>query len=166
MLELELHPAVPSDAGRLLALREAAASWLVDRGIRQWEPGEVGVEQVRAQAEAGEWFVHRPDDEIHGALRLLWSDPEVWGERTNDAAYIHGLVIDRRFAGDGLGGRLLDWAEQRARDAGRSVVRLDCVETNLRLRRYYRDRGFAEVGRRDFGDTWWPVTLLEKPIGD
>lgn len=161
---LELHPAVASDTGSLLALREAAAAWLVERDIRQWEPGEVGAKQIRAQIEAGDWFVHRADGAIAGALRLLWSDPEFWGERPDDAAYVHGLVIDRRHAGQGLGGRLLDRAEQRARDAGRPFLRLDCSESNLRLRRYYRDRGFVEVGRRDLGDAWWSVTLFEKPV--
>lgn len=166
MLGLHLHPAGPSDAARLVALREAAALWLHGRGIRQWEPGEVDVEQIRTQIGAGEWFVHRPDGEIHGALRLLWSDPQIWGDRPDDAAYVHGLMIDRRSAGAGFGVRLLDWAAQRTRDRGRPFLRLDCVETNGRLRRYYRDRGFAEVGRRDLGDTWWPVVLFEKPLAD
>ena len=57
-----------------------------ERSIRQWEPGEVGVEQIGAQIEAGEWFVHRPDGEIHGALRLLWSDPAVRGSVSGKSA--------------------------------------------------------------------------------
>lgn len=163
---LDLKPAAYADAEILLDLREAAAAWIRGKGVRQWEPGEVTVEQIRVQIAAGEWFVHRPGGEIAGALRLLWSDPEVWGGRSDDAAYIHGLVIDRRFAGEGLGGRLLDWAAQRARDAGRPFLRLDCVETNDRLRRYYRDRGLREVGRRDFPGPWHGAVLFEKPLGD
>ena len=161
---LEPQPALESDADRLLELREVAAAWLHGRGIRQWEPGEVGLEQVRAQIAAGEWFVHRVNGEIAGGLRLLWSDPEVWGDRPDDAAYVHGLVIDRRSAGAGMGARLLGWAERRVRGGDRAFLRLDCVESNVRLRRYYRDRGFLEVGRRDLGHGWWPVTLLEKPV--
>ncbi|MDJ0113644.1 GNAT family N-acetyltransferase, partial [Rhodococcus erythropolis] len=42
------------------------------------------------------------------------------------------------------------------------------VETNVRLRRYYRDAGFAEVGRRDFGDVvdngWFSVVLFERSL--
>lgn len=161
---LALVPAAERDVQRLRDLREAAAAWMRGQGIRQWEPGEVSDAQIQAQIDAGEWFVHRSDGGIQGGLRLLWSDLEVWGDRSDDAAYVHGLVIDRRFAGDGLGGRLLDWAEQRARHAGRSYLRLDCVETNVRLRQYYRGQGYREVGRRDPGDGWWPVTLFEKLV--
>ena len=164
MFDVHLHPAVPSDAGRLLALREAVAVWLVGRGIRQWEPGEVGAEQIRAQIGTAEWFVHRPDGAIQGALRLLWADPEFWGERPDDDAYVHGLMIDRGVAGQGLGGRLLDWAEQRARTAGRPFLRLDCSATNERLRSYYRDRGFSEMGPRDPGPGWGAVMLFEKSV--
>jgi GNAT superfamily N-acetyltransferase len=63
-------------------------------------------------------------------------------------------VIDRRMAGQGLGARLLEWAELRARTAGRPFLRLDCLETNDRLRRYYRDRGFSEAGRCDPSNGW------------
>ena len=155
-----------SDAERLLAIREAAARWLSSNRIRQWETGEVGVEQIRTQIGAGECFAHRPDGKIQGELRLLWSDPEIWVDRPDDAAYVHGLVIDRRHvgAGLGLGGRLLEWAEQQALGAGRAFLRLDCVETNVRLRRYYCEQGFREVGRRDLGEGWWPAMLFEKPI--
>ena len=47
---------------------------------------------------------------------------------------------------------------------GRSHVRLDCVEHNLRLRDYYRQAGFSEVGRKDVDEPWLPVTLLEKRL--
>jgi ribosomal protein S18 acetylase RimI-like enzyme len=161
---LQMRLAQPLDADVLLALREAAGRRLVTRGIRQWEPGEVSVEQIRAQVGAGEWWVHGRDGAVAGALRLLWSDVEFWGDRPDDDAYVHGLMIDRCHAGEGLGRRLLDWAEHRAREADRPFLRLDCAEVNDRLRRYYRERGFREVGRRDFDGTWWSVTLFEKPL--
>ena len=84
--------------------------------------------------------------------------------RPPDAGYVHGLVIDREHAGEGLGGQLLDWAERRTLQTGRTLLRLDCVEGNERLRRYYRDRGFREVGRKEFEASWFPAVLLEKAL--
>ena len=55
------------DAAALLALREAAAAWLADRGIRQWEPGEVALQDVSSQVEAGQWYVVRQEG-LHDAL--------------------------------------------------------------------------------------------------
>jgi ribosomal protein S18 acetylase RimI-like enzyme len=160
---LELQPAVPGDAEALSAMREAAARWLVERGIRQWQPGEVDIGTVREQIEAGEWFLHRRAGRVLVALRFLWSDPAFWGEQPDDAAYVHGLMIDRRHAGEGLGAAALCWAEERASGAGRTFLRLDHAANNLRLARYYRERGFVERGRQEF-IAWGPVTLVEKVL--
>src|SRR3954469_8928168 len=160
---LDLQPAVVGDAEELHALREAAARWLVERGVRQWQPGEVDIRTIREQIEAGEWFLHRRTGDVLTALRFLWSDPLFWGDQPEDAAYVHGLVIDRRQAGQALGAAALRWAEERARAGGRTYLRLDHAADNVRLARYYRERGFIERARRDF-ETWGPVRLVEKPL--
>ena len=161
-----LEVAGPQDAERLLALREAAAAWLTGRGIRQWQPGEVSIVDVLVQVAAKEWHVHRKNDQIAGALRLLWRDEAIWGTQLPVAAYVHGLVIDRRYAGAGLGSALLDWAAHQARSRGRPLLRLDCVEDNLGLRSVYERQGFRLVGRRDADARWSPVVLMEKDLRD
>jgi ribosomal protein S18 acetylase RimI-like enzyme len=158
-----LEPALLGDAEELHAMREAAAQWLVGQGIRQWLPGEVDIGTIGQQIEAGQWFLHRRNGRVRVALRLLWSDPQFWGEQSDDAAYVHGLMIDRRHAGEGLGAAALRWAEDRATVAGRTFLRLDHAADNARLARYYRERGFTERGRRE-SDVWCPVTLVEKAL--
>jgi ribosomal protein S18 acetylase RimI-like enzyme len=160
---LHLQPAVAQDAPDLRALRDAAAGWLQERGIDQWRPGEVSLATFTAQIASGEWFVHRPGGAVRAALRFLWTDPQFWGPRPDDAGYVHGLVIDRRHAGEGLGVAALRWAEERARAAGKRYLRLDHAADNVRLARYYRERGFVVRGRRE-SDDWGPVTLVEKAL--
>ena len=128
-----------------------------------WLPGEVDVRTVREQIEAGEWFLHRRQDRVLVALRFIWADPLFWGEQPDDAAYVHGLVIDRRHAGEGLGTAALRWAEETARAAGKTYLRLDHAADNARLARYYRELGFSERGGRD-AEPWGPVTLVEKVL--
>ena len=153
-----------ADAGELLALREAAASWLASRGIRQWDSGEVAVEEVRDQIEAGQWHVVRENGAPVAALRLLWQDEQVWGPQPPDAAYVHGLVVSQQHHSLGMGSALLRWAAGQARARGRSLLRLDCGEENEALRRYYLMQGFAEVGRRDSDGRWYSVVLLEQRL--
>lgn len=148
---------------RLLELREKAARWLVDQGVAQWNPGEVCLEEIRGQIADGEWFVVRQAVVVAG-LRLLWSDDVMWGHQPPDAVYVHGLVIDRRLAGHGLGAVLLEWVQEQALAADRLHLRLDCVENNHALRNYYARAGFQEVGRRDLDGPWHPAVLLEKLI--
>ena len=96
---------------------------------------------------------------IVGTVRLLWTDPDFWGSDPVPAVYVHGLMVDRRCTGQGVGTALLDWAADQGRAAGVGLFRLDCRTTNPALRSYYEAYGFTAVGRRDFGD--FSCTLLE-----
>jgi hypothetical protein len=104
------------------------------------------------QIAAGEWFLDRRGGAVRAALRFLWSDTPFWGERPDDAGYVHGLVIDRSQAGEGSGGQVLGGAEDRTRQAGRRFLRLDCAADTERLRGHDRERGSVELGRREFRD--------------
>ena len=87
-------PADESDLLRLVEMRHEAAHWQLDRGVEQWDPGEVTVDDLRAQVAAGELFVARDGSEIVGAVRLLWRDPLIWGtDPANAAGYVHGLIV-------------------------------------------------------------------------
>lgn len=162
---LDLRMAVAEDAAVILGLRHAAEDWLAARSIDQWRPREVPLSTIEGQVAAGEFFVAREQSgAIVGAVRLLWSDPAIWGDDGVAAAYVHGLVIDRAYAGLGVGRGILDWALRQAGAAKATVLRLDCAETNHELREYYLRSGFTEVGRRDFDDQWFSVALFEKRI--
>ena len=159
-----LRPAGPADAPALEALRASIESWLAERGIQQWTPGEIALKQVEQQIADGDWHVLDHHGRIVAGLRYLRSDPQVWPDNAA-AAYLHGVMVDRRLAGAGLGTHLLSWAETRATAEGLTRLRLDFVESNAVLRRYYRSHGFTEVGRRDFDNGWFSITLMEKPLG-
>jgi protein-tyrosine phosphatase len=90
--------------------------------------------------ERGEFYLARVDGEAVGTVALLWQDAAFWGERPPDAGYVHALAVRRAHAGDGLGAKLLDWAEQQAAGAEREYLRLDCPAENVELRGYYEAR--------------------------
>lgn len=156
--------AAPRQAQAIHELRLAAEAWLAERGVRQWVAGEVTLEEIRRQVRRGQWQVAVERDTVCAAVRLLWSDPDVWQADNGFAAYVHGLMVDRRYAGIRLGARLIGWVEGQARRAQAPALRLDCVEGNGWLRRYYAGLGFQEVGRRSFEGGWHPVVLLEKRL--
>jgi len=160
----QVRVAEPAEAGQLLTLREQAAAWLTARGVRQWEPGEVGIEVFRAQVQAGQWHVLRDGSGLVGALRLLGEDELIWGPQPPVAAYVHGLMVAEQHRGLGVGVDLLRWAAHQARVGGRSLLRLDCSEENQALRRYYSRQGFRAVGRREFDGPWYSVALLERAL--
>ena len=162
---VKVETAAQQDAPGILALRRALEAWLHARGVKQWGPGEVAAEDVQRQTAAGEWHVVRSAScEVVAALRLLWSDEPVWQWDNAEGAYVHGLMVSRGQAGQGVGEALLGWAVEQARAARVPVLRLDYVESNAALRGYYRRLGFTEVGRRDFEGHWHSATLLEMAL--
>lgn len=157
------RPATAADVDDIHALRRSLEDWMAAHGTVQWPQGSLPRERVAAQVDAGEWHVVR-DEAIGlvGTVRLLWSDPDFWGDDPTPAVYVHGLMVDRRAAGHGLGTALLDWAAARGRDAGVGLFRLDCRTTNPVLRTYYEGYGFRAVGQQDFAD--FSCTLLERSL--
>jgi len=163
---LAVRPAVPQDASGILALRLQLEDWLASRGVEQWGHGEVSLADIAKQIRDGEWHVVSDAESLLGALRLLWSDEPVWQQDNEFAAYVHGVMVPRSKAGEGTGAALLSWAERQAESRDAQALRLDCVETNARLRAYYSALGFREVGRREFDGPWYSATLLEKTLRD
>jgi GNAT superfamily N-acetyltransferase len=76
-----------------------------------------------------------------------WAKPEPWtpAERAEPALYAHKATVARAYAGERLGGELLDWAGTRAANQGARRLRVDVWTTNDKLQQYYRDQGFAHV---------------------
>lgn len=153
--------ATESDLHDLVLLRDNNARWQQERGIEQWNVGEVTEADFAAQAERGELFVMHHDSQLVGAVRITFTDPMTWPDVADAAGYVHGLMTASR--GTGLGAELLRWTEDRIRRTGRTCVRLDCVATNHRLRAYYASRGYVEAGMKSFDDPRWrPVMRFQK----
>jgi len=144
----EVNPerARPQEADSVYNLLDDAAVWLSARGIEQWKPGELPRSVVRDGIARGEVFVVRAENTLVATLQLQESDTETWGPDAGDALYVHRLCVAQSHAGQELGRRLLDWAGTTARARGRRWLRLDCVASNDRLRRYYASAGFTERG--------------------
>ncbi|HML01359.1 MAG TPA: GNAT family N-acetyltransferase [Acidimicrobiales bacterium] len=139
--EFTVDVAAPEDVSAFLRLRDEAAQWLSSRGINQWKPREFAASWLDKLI-AQEWvFLLRHGEELAATVTVLWDDPFVWGEQEVAAGYIHNLIVARSFAGQGLGRRLLQWAEDHVAASGRSLARLDCVSSNGELRHRYESAG-------------------------
>jgi protein-tyrosine phosphatase len=160
---LAVGPATPDDADSVFALLEAAAEWLVSRGIRQWLPGEVPMDWLLGRIAAGEVWVATLEGALVGSFRLIWSDEPSWGVQPDDAGYVHGLVVNRGFAGRGIGRRLLERAEQIVAEAGKPYLRLDCLTPNDALVEYYLCAGFRLAGEKRWEQR--ATQLFEKRVG-
>lgn len=170
MKDLRFRLADDADLSALVRLRDEAARWMLARGIDgQWRPGELGEDHFRRVTETGEVWLAEAAGRVIGAWELWWEDEDAWGPRPPTAGYVHRLMVDRAGAPPGTGRLLLRAAERRVAEAGRSLVRLDCLAGNARLNAYYLAAGYRVVGRKEGkpqpGGRPKSFTLLEKPVG-
>lgn len=149
----EAVQAVPDDIPQVTELLLKTARWLQSRGSDQWSGLLRGEDSHRTseRIRQGDVFLFNRDGVPAGMVMLLrqpsaW-DEELWGEGGHErAVYLHRLAIERDFAGQGLGGKILDWAGSGIRFDGKDRIRLDCIADNATLNGFYRGRGYAYRG--------------------
>ncbi|MFJ9541635.1 GNAT family N-acetyltransferase [Streptomyces sp. NPDC101225] len=144
---MRIVPAQPQDVSKLLAFREEAAAWLSRLGTDQWQR-PYPADKLLKTVEAGTVFMVKDGGATAGTITLtpeaeagLWTDEEL----TEPSLFINKLTVARTHAGQNLGGRLLDWAGDRAYRAGAKWLRLDAWTTNAGLQEYYLRHGFEYV---------------------
>lgn len=139
--------AEPCDLNKLLAFREEAAGWLSELGTDQWSrpyPADRLLETI----ESGTVFMVRDGETTTATITLtveaeegLWTE----GEMSEPSLFVNKLTVARTHAGQNLGGRLLDWAGDRAFRSSAKWLRLDAWTSNDALQRYYLRQGFEHV---------------------
>jgi GNAT superfamily N-acetyltransferase len=149
---LTVARAQPEDLEAVLAIEYDATDWARARGINPGRPPRPLRDIYTDRIDRGEAFLARVDGEPAAMLTLQWADRAMWPEAADDAAYVHGLMVRRAFAGQQVGLNLLRWAEHVAAAAGRTYLRLDCMAGNRSLRTYYEQAGFAYRGDVQRGD--------------
>jgi len=134
-----------------MALRTEAEQWLTTQGTDQWSDPETGaraIDKWRQSIDEGRsWVIVDADG---GALATVSRGPvdrDFWhdSDGPETALYLYKLIVARKCAGTGLGGRVLDWAAQVAALEGRAWVRIDVWRTNTGLQSYYERNGFTHV---------------------
>jgi ribosomal protein S18 acetylase RimI-like enzyme len=165
---LHVEQARATDLDVVVEILAEAAAWLQANGIEQWAyPPPPGLRARLAQEIAkGDLYLVYRGEERHavGTLRFEWSGGDLWRDQPDRAAgYVHTLAIRPRLHGQRLGEAILAWAKAHVRNQGLPYLRLDCIATNHRLRRYYERLGFRPCGESTAGD--FTGALFEMALG-
>lgn len=149
------------DIGVMERLIAEATDWMRSTGINQWLPGEFKLTGVADWVDAGDTWVATENLLVVGTVRIQSMDP-FWPDHSDQARYVHRLTIDRRYAGRGLGRRILALAEEQVRTGGISCIRSTCSASNERLIQYYGAAGYRLVDIRQ--ERSWIVARYEKQL--
>jgi len=150
---LVLRRATEGEHNDILQLIDLVREWLPTIGTDQWKapwPNENGrSERILAAIQAGRTWVARDGTRLAATVTVSPNDHGIWPaeSRRDPAAYVRRLVVNRSYAGQGLGAQLLDWAGLYARrEYGAHWIRVDLWTGNTQLHEYYRRQGFQPCG--------------------
>lgn len=153
----QMKRATEKDTTEILTLLLNTAKWFQEKGFMQWNALLEGIDSHHTEEKIlnGDVFVYRCDGIIAGMVMLLQSpsewDEKLWGKLSmdDDVIYLHRIAINRKYANEGLGEKILKWAGQRNLFEGKHRIRLDCLAQNAFLNTYYENAGYTYLGEKN-----------------
>jgi GNAT superfamily N-acetyltransferase len=170
--EAWVSQATHADIPGVLAVFDDAVGWLTQKGLSgQW--GSTPFSEIpNMHTQFADWiddgtlYVARLDGEIAGTIVVTGEAPKyaahMWDSFPNTGLYIEAFATRRSPEGRGLGRRLLQWAEDYAKQNGKSVLWLDCWADNPDLCDYYERAGYEPRGLLVVNQ--WRARLFEKQV--
>lgn len=145
-----IRAAQPADIPEILRLRTEAAAWLHGKGSDQWGPtgdplAKVANDMTKAIHAGHAWMgCTDANDSTVGTMTVnKTTDPGTWSDHEiATALFVHRMMIDRRYAGQGFGRDMFAFAEKLACLADRAWLRFDAWSSSKDLHAYYQRLGF------------------------
>lgn len=166
---LTLRRAIEHDHDLIAGLIDGAAEWLRTRNTDQWAQPWPSLEdrshRILRDLRAGRTWIAWDDGSPAATITADSDDNSIWPEETRreQAVYACRLVVNRSYAGRGIGAELLNWAAIRGRRRqGARWIRVDVWTTNRALHAYYRQQGFDFYGFCERVDEYPSAALFQK----
>ena len=148
MIKIEL--AEINDLEDIMKMIHNCANDLISKNIFQWNEKYPSRDIFLADIEKRNLFIFKKDSGVIGCLALSY-DKDIeyndikWLTKDDENLYVHRLAVDPKFQKQGIGGLLMDFAEDYARDKKLKSVRLDTFSKNERNNRFYKSRKYIQL---------------------
>lgn len=152
-----IRKAKPSEIDKIITITSACASKMIAQNINQWNEHYPNVAAFEGDLKRGELYV-LIKNETSGKAEIVMGcitistlkDSEYndidWLTQDRLNYYIHRLAIHPDYQHQGNAKRLMDFAEDFARQQNALSVRLDTFGLNKRNQKFYLNRGYQRLG--------------------
>lgn len=157
----------PSDSiDELTDLLHRAYASLAAQGFRYLATHQDAA-TTRRRVNKGECYLLIQGERLIGTVLMVppWEPAPFceWYDR-RDVTILAQFAVDPAHQRRGLGSRLLRFAEERAKALGAREASVDTAEGAQHLLRFYRARGYREVGLEQWTHTNYRSVLLSKTL--
>jgi ribosomal protein S18 acetylase RimI-like enzyme len=170
-MQFALSPMVVWDLSAAHAIYNRTFNWLAEKGVRQWLSRLDEATFAKRQA-ANEAFAIHVDGVLSGCVFVPFETLGYYGDELNTLPrwWMHTLVIDRLFAGLGVGELAVAAVCDLVRERGGDSVWLHCVNDANHaevIPSYYARLGFDEVKRAEVtypSGNAFPMAVMRKAL--
>jgi len=158
----------PSDNADTKVLTEACAVHMQQQGIEQWNEYYPSLAILTKDLMAGDAYVYIQDGRLVGTVMFSQDkdplyNPIQWSTPDAAAYYVHRLAVHPDYQGQGIAKALMDFVEGKIQQSGGSAVRLDTFSQNPRNNKFYKARGYTQLGDIYFANkSPYPFHCFEK----
>lgn len=140
-----------NDLREIKKLTEACATALQEQNIFQWNEHYPSLEKLQNDIEKQELYVFEEENMIIAIIVLTPNMDEVyrninWLSKTANNLYVHRLATHPAYWGKGYARKMMDFAEEFARNKNFISIRLDTFSKNTRNQKFYEARGYTKLG--------------------
>lgn len=140
-----------NDLREIKKLTEACATVLQEQNIFQWNEHYPSLEKLQNDIEKQELYVFEEENMIIAIIVLTPNMDEVyrninWLSKTANNLYVHRLATHPAYWGKGYARKMMDFAEEFARNKNFISIRLDTFSKNTRNQKFYEARGYTKLG--------------------
>jgi GNAT superfamily N-acetyltransferase len=141
---MQIVHSTPADIKTIFGLYDKGMEYQKLVFHKHWEAFDPSL--IRREIEEHRLWKIMVDGSVACIFSVAYSDPLIWGKRDSEPAlYIHRIVTNPHFRGQGYVKVIVDWAKEYGSSIGKKYIRMDTWGDNQKLTDYYMKCGFAFV---------------------
>ena len=139
-----------SDLDRLLQITRLCAIEMESRKVFQWNEHYPDRQSFVRDVNNSELYVYCIKDMVVGCVSVCSLMDNVyskvsWKTDGKNSIYIHRLAVDPGYQKQGIGSKLMDFAEKKSKSDGFDSIRLDTFSQNTVNQNLYEARGYIKL---------------------
>lgn len=149
MIRLGKH----SEIDAIVELAKSCGAHLRKNGIDQWDENYPNREVIGNDIASENLFVFHKNDAPIGIVVLNENQDEEYNQidwltdNNTKNIVVHRLAVDPESQGQGIARKLMDYAEDYAKQNKYDSIRLDTFSQNPRNQKFYAARGYNNLGQ-------------------
>ena len=151
---MEIRKTQRQDWEAVLGVYEEAKRYFRKEGICQWQDGYPNRESLEKDCRDGISYVVEEEGQVIATAAVSFGRDKSydaiyegnWISREKEYGIVHRIAVLEKKKGQGIAGRILQWAEEMCCSLGARYIRIDTHEDNISMQRLLEKSGYQRCG--------------------